>query len=184
MILSEVFIGSDRISQRVKELASEISASYTASVSVSGTPLVIGVLSGAFVFTADLIRAMTIRCDVDFMAVDSYGSAMESCGTLKFRLFPKSDLRGRDIIIAEDILDTGHTLNGICEYLREHGVNSIKAAVLLDKPERRQVPFEADFVGFTIPDKFVVGYGLDYDERYRNLPDIHCLEDERDINRV
>jgi hypoxanthine phosphoribosyltransferase len=176
MILGKIFIGSDRIQSRVKELAYEISSVYTGNVSANGKPLVIGVLNGAFVFAADLVRELTIECDVDFMAVDSYGSAMESSGELKFRLFPKSDLSGRDIIVAEDILDSGHTLNGICKYLKECGANSVKVAVLLDKRERRRTPFDADFVGFVIPDEFVVGYGLDYDEHYRTLPDIHCLE--------
>ncbi len=169
----KVFIGRRRIRKRVKELAKELSEEYRGKI-----PLFIGVLKGAFVFLSDLVRFMEIPVNVDFVWISSYGPAMESSGNIHFIAGPSSKVGGRDVVIVEDIVDTGLSLSWLLERMREMNASSVKTCVLLDKKSRRRVPFEADFVGFDIPDRFVVGYGIDYNEKYRDLEDIcYIVED-------
>ena len=127
---------------------------------------------------ADLVRACDIPCTIDFMVVSSYGSGTASTGAVKIIKDLTEDIHGRDVIIVEDILDSGNTLNYLKNYMMAREPNSIRIVTLLDKPERRTAPIKADYAGFTIPDAFVVGYGLDYDEKYRNLPYIGLLKPE------
>ena len=136
-----------------------------------------GVLKGVVVFYADMVRAITIPCEFDFMAVSSY-SGTESTGKLNIKKDLGCDITGRHVVILEDILDTGFTLSRTVELLKSRNPASLKICTLLDKPERREAEIEADYVGFTIPNMFVVGYGLDYNERYRNLPYVGVLKPE------
>lgn len=138
--------------------------------------LVVGVLNGAFVFMADLIRELTILCCVDFVRLRSYAGTASS-GQVRMIKDLETPIAGRDVLVVEDIVDTGLTLSWLVEALRKRRPASLKVCALLDKPERRRVPFEADYVGFTIPDRFVVGYGLDCNELYRYLPDVCVLRD-------
>ena len=138
----------------------------------------VGVLRGAFVFLADLVRETDLPLEVDFLSAASYGAGTESSGLVDIRLDVGQDIRGRDVILVEDILDSGNTLSKLMRELAARGPASLRLCVLLDKPERRTQPVRGDYVGFTIPDAFVVGYGLDYDERYRNLPYIGILKPE------
>lgn len=162
-------IGADRIGQRVQELGQSLSADY------SGRPLtLLPVLNGAMVFAADLMRAIDGEVRLDSIRVQSY-QGTRSSGTLNCHYFPQLELTGADVLIVDDILDTGRTLSRIAHLLWEHNPHSVRTCVLLDKPSRREVEFEADYVGFRIPDEFVVGYGLDYNESYRNLPHVGAL---------
>lgn len=168
----EVLISAEQIKDKVKELAKEISKDYKAR-----TPLLIGVLKGAVVFLSDLIREIEMPLEVDFIAVSSYGADTASSGIVRIQKDLDQSIKGKDILIVEDIVDTGLTLNYLFENLGSRQPNSIKVVTLLDKPERRKVEFEADYCGFKIPDRFVVGYGLDFNEKYRNLNDI-CILNE------
>ena len=133
------------------------------------------ILRGSIVFFADLIRHVDLPLDIDCMAVSSYGKGTETSGMIKMEKDLREDIKGRDVIIVEDIVDTGRTLFYLKADLEKRGVNSVKLVTLLDKPSRRQTEIEADYACFTIPDAFVVGYGLDFNEKYRNLPDIGVL---------
>ena len=151
-------------------IANQISADY------SGRELiVIGVLKGAFIFMADLIRAMSIPCKVDFVRVASYGAGQESSGKAVLTKDIETSIKGRDILVVEDIVDTGLTLTYLVSWLKERNPQSLKVCAFLDKRKRRKVSFEADYVGFTIDDGFVVGYGLDFNEMYRFFPDIYVI---------
>jgi len=141
-------------------------------------PLLICLLRGAVVFLSDLIRSTDIPLEMDFMAISSYGDSTESSGVVRLMMDLKSNITGRDVLIVEDIVDTGHTLAYILDNLRTRRPADIKVCVLLSKPSRREAPVEVDYLGFEIPDKFVVGYGLDYAENYRNLPFIGVLKPE------
>ncbi len=167
----EVLITAEQIEERVKELAKEISEDYKEK-----KPLLIGVLKGAVVFLSDLIREIDVSLEIDFMAVSSYGSDTASSGIVRIQKDLDQSIKDKDILIVEDILDTGLTLSYLFENLRSRQPNSIKVVTLLDKPERRRVEFKANYCGFEIPDRFVVGYGLDFDEKYRNLNDICILD--------
>ncbi|MDA8126686.1 MAG: hypoxanthine phosphoribosyltransferase [Deltaproteobacteria bacterium] len=167
----DILLTKERIAQRVAELAAQISAEHR-----GGELLVVGVLNGAFVFMADLIRALTVPCSVDFVRLASY-SGCESCGQVRITKDLETPVAGRDLLVVEDIVDTGLTLSWLVEALRVRQPASLKVCAFLDKKERRKVPFEADYVGFAIPDRFIVGYGLDYNERYRYLPDVCVLRD-------
>jgi hypoxanthine phosphoribosyltransferase len=156
--------------KRVGELAARISVDYAGK-----EPLLIGILNGAFVFMADLIRALTIPCTIDFVRMASYGAGSVSSGNVLIRKDLEMPVAGRDLLIVEDIVDTGCTLSRLKEILQQRSPASMKVCVLLDKRERRKVPFEADYVGFQIPDAFVVGYGLDYNEQFRFLPDVRVV---------
>lgn len=172
-VISEVLITEEQIRARVAELGKELARDYEGK-----TPVFIGVLKGAVMFFADMTRATPIPCEYDFMAVSSYGAATISSGTIKLVKDISTNIKGRHVVILEDILDTGHTLNFVIQHLREMEPASLKICTLLDKPERRQAPISADYIGFSIPNKFVVGYGLDYDEVYRNIPYIGVLKPE------
>ncbi len=166
----EVLLSRFEIEQRVGELAAEIAKDYHGS-----TPHLVGVLKGAWVFMADLIRHMDIDVTVDFLGITSYGSSTHSSGEVKITKDLDVSIEGREVLIVEDILDTGRTLKYLEEVLSAHKPHNLRVVTLLDKRSRRIVPVTADYVGFEIADIFVVGYGLDLDQKYRQLPDIHVL---------
>lgn len=157
-------ISKEEIEKKVAEIGRQISADYAGK-----TLMVIGVLKGAFIFMSDIVRAIDLPCRLDFMQAQSY-NGVTSTGIVNIIRDIELDVEGMDIIVVEDILDTGRTLFAICETLKAKKANSVKVCVFLDKPARRVVEMNADYRCFEIPDKFVVGYGLDYDEDYRNLP--------------
>ena len=159
--------------QRVKEIAGEINRDY-----VGQEIMLVSVLRGSFVFMADLCRRIDLPCTVDFMAVSSYGGGTSSSGQVQITKDLSSDITGKNIIVVEDILDSGNTLSYLLKVLEQRSPASIRLCTLLDKPERRVKPVEVHYSGFTIPDAFVVGYGLDYAEHYRNLPYIGILKPE------
>ena len=156
---------------RVQELARQIERDYAGK-----EIMLISVLRGSFIFMADLVRAIELPCRVDFMAVSSYGSGTTSSGQVKINKDLSENIEGRDIIVVEDILDSGNTLSYLFQLLQARHPASIRLCTLLDKPSRRVKPIQADYVGFQVEDLFVVGYGLDYAERYRNLPYIGILK--------
>ena len=168
--LDRVLVKREDIAKAVKELGRRITEDYAGK-----TPVMIGILKGAVVFYSDLIREIDLPLQTEFMSVSSYGSATKTTGVVKINLDLKLDITGRDIIIVEDIVDSGMTLHYLKHHLSERGAASIRICTLLDKPARRRVDLQADYFCFTIPDEFVVGYGLDYAEQYRNLPDIGVL---------
>ena len=169
----EVLFTKEQISLRVGELADEISCDYAGKELI-----VIGVLKGAFIFMADLIRALSIPCRVDFARLASYGAGAASTGKVVMTKDIETSIRGRDILIVEDIVDTGLTLTFLVGWFKERNPRSLKVCAFLDKRKRRRVPFEADYGGFTIDDGFVVGYGLDFDEKARFLPAVYVIETE------
>lgn len=171
--LLTVLADEEQIRTRVEELGAQISRDYAGK-----TPLFVGILKGCFMFMADIMRACDIDCAVDFMVVSSYGSGTSTTGAVKIVKDLSEDIESRDVIIVEDILDSGVTLSYLTKYLSGRNPASIRIVTLLDKPERRTAEVHADYIGFTIPDAFVVGYGLDYDQRYRNLPVIGVLKPE------
>lgn len=168
--LERVLVTREEIAEAVKKLGAQITADYQGKA-----PVVVGILKGAVVFYSDLIREIDLPLQTDFMSVSSYGSGTQSTGELRIRMDLTNGIKGKDVIIVEDIVDTGLTLYNLKHHLADRGATSIRIATLLDKPARRRVELEADYHCFTIPDAFVVGYGLDYDEHYRNLPDIGIL---------
>jgi hypoxanthine phosphoribosyltransferase len=168
-----VLFTEEQIKQRVNELGHEITERFAGR-----EPLFVGVLKGSFVFMADLIRSVDLKSSLDFMAVSSYGGGTSSTGAVKIVKDLSEDIGGRDVIIVEDILDSGVTLNYLRSYLENRRPASITIVTLFDKPTRRKAPITADFKGFDVPDEFIVGYGLDYAEKYRNLPYIGVLKPE------
>ncbi len=171
--IQEVLFSEEQLKARVDELARQIEKDYAGE-----EVMLIGVLRGSFVFMADLCRALRLHCKLDFMAVSSYGSGTTSSGQVQITKDLSEDISGRHVIVVEDILDSGNTLSYLLKLLQHRHPADIRLAVLLDKPERRKKPVKPDYTGFTIPDAFVVGYGLDYAERYRNLPYIGILKPE------
>ncbi len=169
--IQRTLFSQEEIDRRLDELAAEINRDYAGK-----EPMLISVLRGSFVFMADLTRKITLPCTVDFMAVSSYGKGTTSSGQVQITKDLSDDIEGKDILVVEDILDSGNTLSYLMKLLQARHPASIRLCTLLDKPERRVVPVQADYVGFTIPDEFVVGYGLDYAEKYRNLPYIGVLK--------
>ncbi|WMJ24448.1 hypoxanthine phosphoribosyltransferase [Paludicola sp. MB14-C6] len=167
----KVLISEKELSQKVEELGRQISQDYK-----DKNLLMVSVLKGSIVFMADLMRAIDVYAEIDFMSVSSYGGGTKTTGVVKILKDLDINLEGRDLLIVEDILDSGLTLSYIKSILLERQPSSIKICTLLDKPERRQSEIVADYIGFQVPDEFVVGYGLDYDERYRNLPYIGVLK--------
>jgi hypoxanthine phosphoribosyltransferase len=166
----EVLLDAETIARRVRELAAQISADYR------GRPLhVVGVLKGAWVFLADLVRHLDLKVSIDFLSFASYGNNARSSGAVKITKDLDYSIEGRDVLVVEDILDTGHTFEYLRGVLEAHKPRSLKVATLLDKPSRRVRPVQADYVGFTIPDVFVVGYGLDHAQKYRSLPEVRIL---------
>lgn len=169
----QVLISEEEIKAKVAELGKTIAEDYRGK-----DPLVICVLKGALCFMSDLIRATQIPLSIDFLAVSSYGASTQSSGVLRILKDLDSSLEGRHVLIVEDIIDTGLTLNYLVENLWSRQPASLRICTLLDKPSRRKVELKPDYSGFVIPDKFVVGYGLDYAERYRNLPHVAVLKPE------
>jgi hypoxanthine phosphoribosyltransferase len=167
----EPLIAADAIQARIKELGAEISRDYAGR-----NPLLIGVLKGAFMFLSDLMRAIEIPVDIEFIAISSYGAEMRTSGEVRILKDLDVAIEGRHILVVEDIVDTGLTLNYLLANLKSRGAETVKLAALLDKWERRTKQVPIDYLGFKIPDKFVVGYGLDFAERYRNLPYIAVLK--------
>lgn len=171
--VQEILIPGDRVQQRVKELADQIARDYA-----DKTPVLVCVLKGAAMFLVDLIRAMPIPLEVDYMAISSYGASTRSSGIVRILKDLDTVIEGRDVLIVEDIIDTGLTLKYITELLATRRPASLRICTLLDKRENRRANISLDYVGFVIPNKFVVGYGLDYAELYRNLPFIGVLKPE------
>ncbi|MRR18088.1 MAG: hypoxanthine phosphoribosyltransferase [Deltaproteobacteria bacterium] len=166
----EMLFSRSDIARRVQELADEISRDYAGE-----EVLIIGVLKGAFIFMADLVRAMSVSCQTDFIRAASYGAGSESSGDIVITKDVDLEVRGRHVLIIEDIVDTGLTLRHIMDTLKLRQPKSIKVCAFLDKRKRRKVSFEADYVGFTMDDGFIVGYGLDFGEQYRFLPDLYVI---------
>lgn len=171
--IEKVFFTEEQLKQRVKELGEQITRDYAGK-----SPLIVSVLRGSYVFMADLTRAIDLPVSVDFMAVSSYGAGTSSSGQVQILKDLSDRIDGKDLIVVEDILDSGNTLYYLLDVLRARRPASIKLCALLDKPSRRIKPIQADYCGFTIPDAFIVGYGLDFAEKYRNLPYIGVLKPE------
>jgi hypoxanthine phosphoribosyltransferase len=169
----KVLITREEIRQKVAELAEQIRRDYRGK-----NPLLIGILKGSFVFLADLIRLLDIPLEVDFIWLSSYGSGKESSGNIEFIQDFRTPIEGRDVLVIDDIVDSGLSLSSLLDRLRRENPASLRLCALLDKPSRRRIPLHIDYPGFTIPDKFVVGYGLDFNQQYRYLPDICYLEQE------
>ena len=173
----ETLISSQQLEARVKELGSKISADYPSDPGEQDLRL-IAVLNGAFVFLADLIRAIDRNVSVDFLGANSYGASTTTSGEVRITKDLDHEIAGLDVLLVEDIVDTGITVNYLCQVLRQRRPRSLRVVTLLDKPSRRIKPVELAYVGFEIPDRFVVGYGLDYAQRYRNLPGVCVLGED------
>lgn len=171
--IERILISEEELQARIAEMGKELAADYQ-----DKEPIFIGVLKGVVNFFKDMVTATPIRCQYDFMAVSSYGSGTSTTGNVQLLKDISTDIKGRHVIILEDILDSGLTLKFVKERLLTMNPASLKICTLLDKPERRKVDVFADYIGFTVPNEFVVGYGLDYDEFYRNLPFIGVLKPE------
>lgn len=169
--IERILLSEEEIAAKVKELGAQISKDYA-----DKNPIIISVLKGSFMFMADLVRAVTVPCTVDFMSVSSYGSGTTSSGEVKIVKDFDESIDGRHIIVVEDILDSGRTLSYLMKNMKARGAASISLCTFLDKPDRRVVPVEVAYKGFTVPDAFIVGYGLDYDQQYRNLPYVGVLK--------
>jgi hypoxanthine phosphoribosyltransferase len=171
--IGEVLVSSEELQLRVAELGAEISSDYAERDLV-----VVGVLKGAVLFIADLMRQLTVPCEVDFMAVSSYGSATDSSGVVRILKDLDAPIEGRDVLIVEDIVDSGLTLQYLVRNLRARTPGSLEVCALLTKPERRRVELPIRYVGFEIPNRYVIGYGLDYAQRYRNLSYVAVLNEQ------
>ena len=168
----QVLFSQEQIQERIKELGAHITRDYAGR-----NPLLIGVLKGACFFLSDLLRSIDTRLSIEFMAISSYGSSTRTSGEVRIMKDLDVPIEGRDILVVEDIVDTGLTLTYLLDNLKARGAASVKLAALLDKHDRREKEVPIDYLGFQIPDEFVVGYGLDYAERYRNLPFVAVLKD-------
>lgn len=171
--IKEVLYSKEKLNEIVHSIGARISKDYEGK-----NLLMVSILKGSVVFMADLMRSITIPCSIDFMAVSSYGSGVKTSGVVKIIKDLDIDLKGWDVLIVEDILDSGLTLSYIVEILQARGPKSIHLCTLFDKPDRRTVNISADYVGTVVPDEFIVGYGLDYAEKYRNLPFVGILKPE------
>jgi len=169
----DILLSESQIQQRVSELGGRISADYAGL-----NPLLLCVLKGGYVFLADLTRCLTIKHDVDFMAISSYGDGTESSGVVRILKDLDRDISGRHVLVVEDIIDTGRTLAYLMQNLRVRQPASLKVCTLLNKPSRREIDLDVDYTGFEIPDRFVIGYGLDYAGHYRNLMFVGVLKPE------
>ena len=167
-----ILITREQVAATIMKLASEVKKDYH-----DKHPLLIGILKGSFVFMADLIRLLDFPLEVEFIRLSSYGRNRESSGEIKVVQGLRCPIKGRHVLVIEDIVDTGLTTSFLLSYLRKKGPASLKVCALTDKPSRRQIPFDIDYLGFTVPNKFIVGYGIDWDEKFRYLPDICFLED-------
>ncbi len=176
--LEEIMFSREQIEEMLVRLGKEITEAYRESVQKRRV-IVVGVLKGSFIFMADLIRHIDLPVEVLFLQASSYGSGTESCGRVQINMeLDKKLLTGADVLFVEDILDSGRTLKRLTEYFSESGAHSVKICTMLDKPARRAVEIKTDFCGFTVKDEFLVGYGLDYNEIYRNLPYVAVLKRE------
>ena len=171
--ISEVLFTETQLKTRVRELGAELTRDFEGK-----DPVFIGILKGCFVFMSDLLRSIDMLCDMDFMAVSSYGSGTTTTGAVRITKDLSRDIAGRHVVLVEDILDSGVTLSYLKQYLSVRKPASISICTLFDKPSRRKADIQADYVGFLCPDAFIVGYGLDYAEKYRNLPYIGVLKPE------
>jgi hypoxanthine phosphoribosyltransferase len=169
--VAEVLIDEQTLRARVEELGEEVSRDYA-----DREPLLIGVLKGAVFFMADLMRQLTVPCEVDFMAISSYGAATDSSGVVRILKDLDINIEGRDVLVVEDIIDSGLTLGYLMRNLEAREPASLEVCALMTKPERRQIDVPVRYVGFEIPNRFVIGYGLDFGERYRNLPYVGVLD--------
>ena len=169
----KVLYSEEQLKTRVQEMGDELYERLKGK-----NPLFLGVLKGSFIFMADIVRACQLKSDIEFIAVSSYQNATTSSGVVQITRDLQQDITGRDIVVIEDILDSGITLSYLTKYLQNRKPSSICIATLLDKPARRRADVQAKYVGFTVPDAFVVGYGLDYAEKYRNLPYVGVLKPE------
>lgn len=172
--VKELLFSEQELLQRTKELGRQISADYA-----DKNPLLVCTLKGAVHFFADLAKSVTVECEYDFAAAESYGDGTQTSGNVRLKKDIETDITGRHVLLIDDIMDSGLTLNYLCEVLRARQPASVKTCVLLDKPERRAVPIDPDYAGFVIPNRFVVGYGLDYRQHYRSLPYIGVLKPEK-----
>ena len=171
--ISKIIASEEAIEEKIKELAEKINSDY------KGKKLtVVGILKGSVIFFADLVRKIETDCQMDFMAASSYGSSAVSSDEIIIKKDLSSDVTGKDVLIIEDILDTGNTLYLLKDYILKKGAASVKICTLFEKPSRHIKPVKADYVGFIVDDLFIVGYGLDYDEKYRNLPYVGVLKPE------
>ena len=171
--IKEVLFNEEDITKKVKEISKEISRDYKGKDLV-----VVGVLKGSVLFAAELIKGITIPCEIDFMAVSSYGDATESSGVVRILKDLDHSIEGKDVLIVEDIVDSGVTLSYLTKYLKARKASSIEIATLLNKPARRKKDIHVKYIGYDVPDEFIVGYGIDYAEKYRNLPFIGVLKPE------
>ncbi len=170
---NRILISKEEIEAALKRLASEIDNDFR-----DKNPLIVGILKGSFIFTADLVRLLDFPLEIEFVRLSSYGRGRKTAGELKVVQGLNTPVKGRDVLVVEDIIDTGKSVAYLMEYLRNEKPASLKLCVLTDKPSQRQTEVKIDYLGFSVPDEFLVGYGLDYDERYRNLPDIRLLRED------
>jgi hypoxanthine phosphoribosyltransferase len=170
--IGDVLVPEEELRSRVSELAAEVSRDYEGR-----TPLLVAILKGAVPFLADLMREMTVPCELDFMAVSSYGSSTDSSGVVRILKDLDAPIDGRDVLIVEDIIDSGLTLHYLMRNLKARGPKSLEVCALLTKPERRRVELPVKYVGFEIPNRFAIGYGLDHGERFRNLSYVAALRE-------
>jgi hypoxanthine phosphoribosyltransferase len=171
--IKDILFSEEMIQERIEEMGAELSKEYAGK-----SLLLIGVLKGCFIFLADLVRHVDLECEIRFLTASSYGFSSVSSGKVNIDREIDFDVEGKDVLIIEDILDSGITLTALRAFVAKHKPASLKVCALLDKPERRQLPITADYTGFECPNEFVVGYGLDYGERYRNLPFVASLKPE------
>jgi hypoxanthine phosphoribosyltransferase len=170
----EILVSQRKIAATVKRLAAEIRHDYQ-----DKNPILLGILKGSFIFMADLSRCLDIPLEVDFVRLSSYGSSTESSGSIKLVHDLACNIQGRHILIVEDLVDTGLTTSFLIDYLNKRSPASVKLCALADKPSRRKMDIRIDYLGFTLPDKFIVGYGPDWNEKYRNLPDICFIRENK-----
>lgn len=171
--VKKVLFDEEQLSNKVRELGEQISKDYKGK-----DLLVVGVLKGSVVFAADLIKSIDIPCEIDFMAVSSYGNSTESSGVVRILKDLDHSIEGKHVLLVEDIVDSGITLTYLLKYLKARKAESIEIVSLLNKPERRTTDLEVKYIGFEVPNEFIVGYGIDYAEKYRNLPFIGVLKEE------
>ena len=171
--IARVLLSEEQIQKRVAELGAQLSEDYRGK-----TPTMVCILKGSIMFYTDLVRAMPIPLAMDFMAVSSYGNRTKSSGEVEIRKDLSTSIEGKDVVIVEDIVDSGNTLSRLVQHFNSRGAKSVKTCTLLDKPSRRKVEFEPDYVGTVIPDEFVFGYGLDLFEKYRDLPYVAVVSEE------
>lgn len=171
--IKSILISEEEVQERIKELGIEVTEDYK-----DKDLMIVGILKGAVVFMSELCKRIDLPIDMDFMSVSSYGKSSESTGEVKINKDLDGSVQGKDILIVEDIIDTGLTLSYLTDNLKKRGASSVKIITLLDKPGRRNIEVKVDYLGFEVPNEFIVGYGLDYAEMYRNLPYVAALKEE------